>query len=1683
VQENGDKINGVDIRDVLRRYDEIGEKLVEGEELTDREKRIYERYKDDIDARIEKIRIENGDRARFWLSKLRERQAGLSGSGDVIARNRMLIDEWAKDNGVEDEVREFGDLDWRIQNGAVADQARNDEEGEVGDNEGGELTDEKWDRYEELYEGLQDLGFERGFENVAELISDTNWMEAHQSELGRTDGSGQRERVMDSSPLADADTNYDWLQNPEVAVARRVKWGRDKGNWVVSNIGVEELIGAMGIGADAVAGQARNDVAVEEGKGYVDYMVEIGEGTVVRLRVIENRRRILVSEADARTISANTRLKIAEIEGGSRTWTPVVREVNRQESTDDDVSQEGDKSGTGATAEEIAMLKADVLQKFWDAVNGKFTGKGIQIGLLTEAGKRALASISGLDFKDITSFELNPSDLVHIYNDHYGKNEKAPHQNNPLTDSDIERLVDVLYSPDTILSGTDQNTGLKVFAFLKANENGTYNVMEIYGNSGGRLTTKSFYNTKAGIAQRVMDLQNPESSQSLLPTSATYSGASLSGANIPHIFDILAKNGEKNENGGENVGELEYLATGNGYGKQIYANGAWTEYIDKGALADVQVGDRLTLRVDYGDSYNSGLIEEWERHLTPSPSPQGEGGNAGVADAERKLREGIVIKVYVKGSDGIDHLVGVVPSYVTPTSPPAPLAPHPQPLSTREGRKSVAISREMGQVMALRKMAVDELKKRKSEGLDVTGTVFNMGVDVKVTGVYAGMVNYQLAGAGEAIADQARNDGTGKIRVVRHEIRGTEAHFGDIKDVGYLLNGRFYLRSNMGGATVIDNGEGVQQKKGALNVDSYMRRMFASSENERGGLWGVRIPVMVIEQHGVRYAYPLGLREVEDVETRRAIDELMSKRVNGSWGDLTMADVDVANEAVMRRKLGSHLYSKDVGEFLSKADEVMDALEEAAMQPDVTKWVDGSRTMKEILTEDAETDLNLDGDLFRGAKLRVDYGVAAIENGEWRIENGEVADRVRNDGTGAKADDVGRGEKSLDWLESPHPQPSAHTSPPTPLYRRGENEGDKTGASRGVRERFYAELLRAIGKGGATNMAGYGAVMPHIGKLNGEQIVRFFEYLSQEDGVGLSFEELVNNRVGELERRRSLDIQGASQLKALMAVKNAFETDRKLREMAKQEAERAQRAADEAARQAELAKSQDERGKGITERWAKGKKVWGKADSVILPNGKVLAGRWVLVESGTATPSHDPRRNFAPSEGFWITPEGRTVNDRDYEKDKAAQASVLAKAQKYDQRALGSTRDVPIIDPSGIVLSGNDRTMAGEIAAANGTDGAYLAYLRQHYTEKNLPEGALEGFEHPRLLFVLDEAQAPTTETFAMFNARETKSQNKTESAKKVGKVISAAALQDIINVVGEYSDLEGLYGSEDGTKRLIDALRGSGALNQNDIEQYTDTSGGILRFNKAGEEYVETVLVGAVLDEDAVVALSVMADVRRTMVSAIGGIAQAKNLEGGFSLGGEISAAIRLIKDSRRKTSDGKYIYGDAEGNGRIDDYLGQKPLQFSGDPNDVYEQTTILTAKLLAKDGRLGLKKSAGESQISIIRSIFEAYNRSAVSAASGQMSLYDDGTTTKEGILNLILERYGYRTGQGTGGEAGNAVGGDVGGNRTGANRGGAAVAEQGGRDNSGVEQAEWREPGDVMPDEVIEEVDEALNRPCE
>ncbi len=372
----------------------------------------------------------------------------------------------------------------------------------------------------------------------------------------------------------------------------------------------------------------------------------------------------------------------------------------------------------------------------------------------------------------------------------------------------------------------------------------------------------------------------------------------------------------------------------------------------------------------------------------------------------------------------------------------------------------------------------------------------------------------------------------------------------------------------------------------------------------------------------------------------------------------------------------------------------------------------------------------------------------------------------------------------------------------------------------------------------------------------------------------------------------------------------------------------------------------------------------------------------MIVEAEGLAPSHDIERNFAQTEGFPTREDGSTLNDRDYQHDKSAQQQVLTRSRKYDGRAV---QDMPIIDKNGIVLSGNDRTMSGQLAAKQGTDTEYLEYLGVNAEMYGLDEEQVREMRHPRLVFELEENMPYTTQSFAIFNANERKTQNNTEKAIKVGKTISEKTIKMIAEKFDEYESIAECLQDIAGSKFIIDRLVEDGILQRNDVEEMVEERG---LLNATGKEFVQTVLLGTILNEESIRIVGSMPFIRNIVLSSLNEILQNRKLSDKYTLNREINEAIKVVYEAHKQQ---KIKQGEV-----LTLYYSQIDI-FTGEAN-IKEVTIQLLADIL------------NGTKVKELKKVLLLYNVDAQSADNGELDMFGvpGSVKTKEQILKDILKR---------------------------------------------------------------------------
>ena len=409
----------------------------------------------------------------------------------------------------------------------------------------------------------------------------------------------------------------------------------------------------------------------------------------------------------------------------------------------------------------------------------------------------------------------------------------------------------------------------------------------------------------------------------------------------------------------------------------------------------------------------------------------------------------------------------------------------------------------------------------------------------------------------------------------------------------------------------------------------------------------------------------------------------------------------------------------------------------------------------------------------------------------------------------------------------------------------------------------------------------------------------------------------------------------------------------------------------------------------IQKRFNEARKMFGASDEITTASGMKIRGRYVLTEAGAITPSHDPTLAFQKSIGFPTDEKGQTVNDRDYERDSDAQEITRQIADNYDARALNSQ---VVVSKDGVVLSGNGRTMAGILAAINKTDNAYISYLVMFPQKYGFNPEDVSSFEHPRLIFCVSDNYPYTTETFALFNAQEIKSQSKTEQAVKLGKLVDDETFHRLIRIINTFDTIGEFYNDRKATRDAVNDLTRVGVISKMQYPEMFDGD----TISQSAREILENVLIGKAFasNPDAVRQITAFKGVRKNIITALAEISNNIAL-GEYSLESEMAQAINLCYQAR---ANGCMHQGDI-----VSGFARQMTL--FGDSvtiADFRNATVMLLADMI------------NHTQTTRLKKVYAVYNHNAQESANGQMDMFSDGKVkSKQQILDDVYKLLNYGT----------------------------------------------------------------------
>lgn len=469
-----------------------------------------------------------------------------------------------------------------------------------------------------------------------------------------------------------------------------------------------------------------------------------------------------------------------------------------------------------------------------------------------------------------------------------------------------------------------------------------------------------------------------------------------------------------------------------------------------------------------------------------------------------------------------------------------------------------------------------------------------------------------------------------------------------------------------------------------------------------------------------------------------------------------------------------------------------------------------------------------------------------------------------------------------------------------------------------------------------------------------------------------------------------------------------------------------------------------EAGSVAAQKFVNAPRLVGNKRTRMLPDGETkIKGHYEIVPAESLTPSHDVNNGYKKSEGFPTDAEGRTVNDRDYEHDKAAQQNTDQIAMKYNGMAI---EQVPVVSDEGIVYDGNGRTMAGQKAAKEGTDSEYINDLLENAENFGFTREQIEqsGIEHPRLVMVTDERLPYDSATFAKFNRNEKKTQSNTEQAVAKAKTLTADEVGAIVAEIEGNGSLDAFFNNSKAINDLVKTLVNKGIIGQNEVAQMMDSPE---RLSAQGREYVKNLLLGSIFKPETIRMLGIDSTVKNKAINAIRSVMDNMKL-GEFSLRDEIDQAIQLLYEAR-------------QGGNKVDTLL-RTPEMFGEDAAKRYSSISQMMALAL-------------EGKVSDFRDLLDEYNRIAKSRNTGEGNMFEAAPTKEE----LINEYLNFKKWQDYGtGHSENEGGNDVSGNEE------PQQEASGGNEPAEAERPRVEEPDDLVNKELesrIKVTDEETETP--
>lgn len=358
-------------------------------------------------------------------------------------------------------------------------------------------------------------------------------------------------------------------------------------------------------------------------------------------------------------------------------------------------------------------------------------------------------------------------------------------------------------------------------------------------------------------------------------------------------------------------------------------------------VLETKIGDRIIARIDFSDSYNRGLWNEYERALVKKngaitdlnrdPDNKDFQDNAKkYSDAfdkvAKKVRNNLVIKL-INNEGGLGKFVSVVKALTNS-------------ITNSSGGEDLIRVREKAF-----KDFVANAGSRKSGYMDI------------------GTYRVQNTLPGRPTLNMSVDMDTNELKVSTY-IMSREQAANQFLTVGYVLNGKVYLKST---------GSRIDYSK-----YPFATQIINEGKSPGGKYYNTKIPVAVIKHpNGNNYVYPVDVIEYESKDRNDLINELTDLDVR----ILDREDIMDINTRAMGLGIDPSSLIRIAGTYDQIADDLSNLLEGLQNLPstiDVGTWISSTRSVEDILTNDVMINLDMSSP-FHAPKLVVDFSDGSVE--------------------------------------------------------------------------------------------------------------------------------------------------------------------------------------------------------------------------------------------------------------------------------------------------------------------------------------------------------------------------------------------------------------------------------------------------------------------------------------------------------------------------------------------------------------------------------------------------------------------------------------------------------------------------------------------------------------------------------